>query len=264
MKPKKSFYSVIPATVRYDKNLSPAAILFYGEITALANEKGYCWASNDYFCELYEVSESTLRRWIKQLTDSGHIKSEIDQKENTKRKIYISEAPSIFERSSVQKRAEAPSKNAQHTILNNIGDINTNNGELELPLNTGNSGKEKAPGKRKIATPRPIEIFVTALPWNTSQFQKAWIDYRELRRDQFGKDYKTQKTEYAGLMKLVRLSSNNEDTAIEIIKQSIQEPWLGLFPLKSNENGSYIANNQKAPGAGPVPERGFDYRTDPL
>lgn len=74
---KKSYYAVIPATVRYDNNVVPSAKLLYGEITALCNEKGYCWATNDYFSKLYSVSKRTISTWIKSLCNAGYISAEL-------------------------------------------------------------------------------------------------------------------------------------------------------------------------------------------
>ncbi|MHC5226916.1 helix-turn-helix domain-containing protein [Enterococcus sp. LJL99] len=77
----KSYYAIIPAEVRYDKNLIPSAKLLYGEITALCNEKGYCWASNDYFANLYSVSKTSVKKWLKSLENNGYIKRSVSYKE---------------------------------------------------------------------------------------------------------------------------------------------------------------------------------------
>lgn len=84
---KPNYYAIIPANVRYDKDLSANAKLLYGEITSLCNDKGYCWATNQYFSSLYEVSERTIQNLIKQLVDKNYI--QIDIINNSKRLIYI-------------------------------------------------------------------------------------------------------------------------------------------------------------------------------
>jgi DNA-binding transcriptional ArsR family regulator len=91
MKENPTYYANIPANVRYS-NLKPNAKLLYGEITALSNKLGYCFASNSYFAELYGVSKNTVSRWISDLNKLGFITVQIERnsnKEITKRIIGI-------------------------------------------------------------------------------------------------------------------------------------------------------------------------------
>lgn len=89
MESKKSYYAVIPATVRYNKKIISGAKLLYGEITALCNEKGFCWATNKYFADLYEVDARTIRRWVQSLITERYIRVEIVN--DVERKIYVLE-----------------------------------------------------------------------------------------------------------------------------------------------------------------------------
>ena len=84
MTEKPNFYALIPATVRYDKRLTANAKLLYGEITALSDKSGYCWANNAYFSELYSVSSTSISKWVSSLIKLGYIKSVLEYKENSK------------------------------------------------------------------------------------------------------------------------------------------------------------------------------------
>lgn len=96
MENSPSYYAIVPAVVRYDRNVIPAARLLYGEITALCNQMGYCWAGNSYFEDLYGVSNTTVTSWINSLVKSGHINRTLIYREGTKqivqRRLYIVDA----------------------------------------------------------------------------------------------------------------------------------------------------------------------------
>ena len=84
MSEKPNLFAIIPAKVRYDKNLRANEKLLYGELTALTNKHGYCFASNNYFAELYEVTPQAISRWINNLKKQGYITIEYTYKNGTK------------------------------------------------------------------------------------------------------------------------------------------------------------------------------------
>ena len=96
---KPNYYAVIPAEVRYNKNLTPNAKLLYAEITALCGMNGKCIASTQYFCKVYEVSRASIQNWLKTLEDQGYITRDVKYKKGSKeilsRSIKLVAKPSL-------------------------------------------------------------------------------------------------------------------------------------------------------------------------
>jgi hypothetical protein len=117
MKQEVSYYAVIPANVRYSK-IPPNAKLLYGEITALCNKHGFCWAKNSYFAELYGKKEPTISVWISHLQREGFISTVIEN--NNERKIYLK---GVLEKSKggIRKIEREPleKSNALNNTVNN-------------------------------------------------------------------------------------------------------------------------------------------------
>jgi len=57
-----------------DETLNDNIKLFYSDIVGLSKKLNYCCASNKYFSDLYNVSESKIDEWIKILKKKKHIK----------------------------------------------------------------------------------------------------------------------------------------------------------------------------------------------
>lgn len=87
---KSNYYSIIPATVRYDNELTDKAKLLYSEITCLSNKEGYCFATNNYFAKLYHCTTRAIQSTISKLQERGYIKIVIEN--NNQRKIFLTDA----------------------------------------------------------------------------------------------------------------------------------------------------------------------------
>ena len=134
MDQKPAFYAIIPAHVRYAK-INANAKLLYGEITALCNQEGFCFATNKYFADLYGVDDRTIRRWLNDLNTSEFIYMDYDRYESGKtiRKIYIATLSGHGGQNCPPPRTEMPAppdNNAHHnnTLNTTINNKQKNNG----------------------------------------------------------------------------------------------------------------------------------------
>lgn len=157
---QRSYYAIIPANVRYDEDLTPNAKLLYGEITALCNERGYCWASNAYFAELYKVSKISISNWIKQLVEKGYIHSQIKYKEGTKeilnRYLTIVNNP-------IKENFNTPIRKVIDPIKENFKDNNTFNNTNNIPTTTDD----------------PLRFYMENIRYNLNPFEIQTIQHWE-------------------------------------------------------------------------------------
>lgn len=90
---KPAYWAVLPAKVRYDPELRPNAKLLYAEITALAGASGYCWATNEYLAQLFNIAARTVTDLVAQLAKRGYIRVEIvrnpENNEILERRLWV-------------------------------------------------------------------------------------------------------------------------------------------------------------------------------
>lgn len=231
---QRSYYAIIPANVRYDKDLAPNAKLLYGEITALCNEKGYCWASNQYFAELYGVSVLSVKRWVNSLVTKGYVYRTLTYKPNSKevdKRILSIDSGIKIDTTSVQKCYDPSIKNDTSSSIKNDTDNNT--------FNNTDIYKEKK--KQKSETVKSIIAEYT----ESKDLQDALHGFVEMRN----------KARKPLTVRAMKLSLNELDklavddvTKIAIVNQSIMHNWLTFYKLQNNNNGGQRQLTRKEMG----------------
>ena len=144
---KPNYYGILPANVRYDKELKPMEKILFTEISSLTSKEGYCYAKNSYFAELYDVHKNTVGNWINNLVKRGYLKSVIIYEKGTKniqeRRLYITTPTNEKTDTSINKKIDTcQSKNLEginekiDTPINEkIEDNNTSINNTRLILN---------------------------------------------------------------------------------------------------------------------------------
>lgn len=227
---KPGYYAIIPADVRYDEQLPSSAKLLYGELTALADSRGYCWATNQYFADLYGISVKTVSRLIGVLESHGYIRSEMAAiQTGSERRIYAG-AFRVTE-GGMDKNVYAPSdtevqggidKNVQAPLLKNVQGGMDKNVHLYNKNNT-----------REYNTPLPPEIKkqLTAYSGSNKELLSALFDFAEVRRKK-KKPLVTIRQVTLLVNKLDRLSGDNDDIKITMLDTAVLHGWESVYELK--------------------------------
>ena len=73
----RGLFITIPTCVVTDQELTDGSKLLYGFIISLAQQSGYCFATNAYLAELMNTSERSVQNYVRTLKNAGYIDVEL-------------------------------------------------------------------------------------------------------------------------------------------------------------------------------------------
>ena len=106
-------------------------------------------------------------------------------------------------------------------------------------------GKESKVKESKLKEKKVKESILVVLPFESENFSNYWDMWKDFKKKQFKFTYATPQSEQAALKDLVKLSNGDEQTALQIIEQSLAKGWKGFFTLKNETNATGISYNRK-------------------
>ena len=217
---------MIPAQVRYAADIPAGAKLLYGEISSLTDARGYCFASNKYFAELYGVGIRTVQRYLDALKNAGLIRITDGEGGNVERKIFAGINP----------------LSDPHDKIDTGGDKNDTAPVTELspPNNVIIKKEEQKPPispKDKLAKgPLPAELMerVAAYSGTDKELRDALLGFAEVRHKQ-KHPISTNRTLTLLLSRLNELSGGSRKAKLAIIDKATVSGWRSFYPLDGDE-----------------------------
>lgn len=234
------FFAILPASVRYDRRLKPAEKIFYAEITSLADKTGYCYASNAYFCPLYDTTERTVQRWVKHLQELGYV-AVTNVRDGAAMQRRISPLPDAPHEETPETEAD---KNVGERHPVSAGDKNvaptptkmspTPRQKCRLEQYKNNNTREN--NTRAGARASVRDVLRESFPWN-ERLTEALLAFEESRAA--GKHPLTVNAAKLACNKLNQLADeagvrDRSGYMAAVLEQSILRGWEGLFALKDD------------------------------
>ena len=229
MAERPAYWAVIPASVRYDQDLPPNAKLLYGEVTALSDKRGYCYAQNGYFSELFSLSERSITRLFAVLVERGYLRVDVTRDESTQevleRRIYA-----VYDKGA----ADPPPDNFVGTPPDNFDrtppdkNVGENNTSIEyIPPIVPQGGQPK-----KKRNPKSVPV------WKPERFEAFWKFYpRHEDRVSAVREWDRLKPEDAlidTIARALKRQVQNKDWAVPYACRYLRnQRWLDELPKDS-------------------------------
>lgn len=236
------YYSVIPASVRYDDSIPASAKLLYGEISALVGDEGYCYATNQYFASLYGVTVESIARLITKLEKAGHVVRVVEKDcsgQIVARRLYLK--TSVPDGQGIDEKINTPWQKNQEGIDKKINKTNS----LYKENKKESSPEQKQKTERSQKTDfDPLPLFVEWIEKTfglvlTSEGKNA-IYFALVRfsenRAAIKKPMKSKGAVTALCNRLIRLSGGSGDqagTIIDMLDTATSSGWQSVYPPKT-------------------------------
>jgi hypothetical protein len=190
-------------------------LVVYGFIKMVEKSKNQYSSNIIALSKIYEANDKAL--------DKAIIKHSTKQSESTVQSIDSINKP-------IYNNTNLPINNINEAIASQENLSKENPTEILPQSESVEPGAEE---RKKVAPKKEKESLEIS-----NEFLPIWTKWKDYRKDSKIKNYAGVKWEQIALNKLIELSNNNPKLADEIVNQSIENNYNGLFPLKNNSHGN--------------------------
>ncbi len=196
----------IPIEIWNLGELHPNERVLLAEVASFESKGLPCFAGNDHFADLLNVSNDTARGYVSKLVNAGFLVREGDRYNRRLRRIAQTSAQNYAdERVNPRKRARKSTQTSAQISPHTNTDTNT----LTKSLTKG----AKSP--------------VIVLPFETENFAAAWKEWIDYKKAAHKFSYKTPQSEQRALI-ILSNAYKEESESIERIHLAIANGWRGF------------------------------------
>jgi hypothetical protein len=244
--------------------LSDAEQILYAVVSSLAQNHGYCFATNASLSELLAWDDRKVRRCLSGLVEKGFF--ECSYVNNRDRQIKVLQGGQNCPRGQERPRGQKMTEGGQKCPPK-VDKFDQEGGQICPPLYNRESNRKSnrelnrdahprdgdfvefeevgvdqqptnqpEPRKEKVA-PKRKEV---VMPWDSLLFREKWQLWKDYKKKEHRFGFKSEVSEQMALKKLTEVSNGQENRAIELIETAISNGWKGIHEVtqKNQTNGN--------------------------
>lgn len=217
-------FSIIPARAILDRGLPRGALLILAAVGLHTNAHGWSWPSQSRLAELAGMSRQMVGRYLQQLEDGGYIERRERMRDDGGRSS--DEIRILFDTPADVLQVAGPA-------TSEVAPPETSEVAPPATLEVARTNQKNEPKERTRGTLKP-PAWLPAAEW------AAFLEMRKKLRAPM-----TAAAIDRTLAQLEKLKNEGHDPG-EVLMQSVQNAWRGVFPLRSQRAGKQTVEDINA------------------